>query len=69
MGGIDGIMNTMTKVQKIVTNVQQMAPMVKLLMGSFGKSKTTGASDSRPYRNRRRNGKRRRSSGTRRPRR
>ncbi|MCQ6561622.1 aminotransferase [Paenibacillus mendelii] len=37
MGGIDGILSTMTKVQKVVGSVQQMAPLIKLLAGSFGK--------------------------------
>lgn len=36
MGGIEGIVGTMTKVQKFIANFQQMAPMIKLLMGSFG---------------------------------
>lgn len=39
MGGIEGIMSSMGKVQKIVANFQQMAPMIKLVMGSFGKGK------------------------------
>ncbi len=39
MGGIDGIVNNMGKVQKMVQGFQQMAPMVKLVMGSFGKGK------------------------------
>lgn len=37
LGGIDGILSTMTKVQKVVGNVQQMAPLVKLLFKTFGK--------------------------------
>ncbi len=36
MGGIDGLVSTMTRVQKMVSSFQQMAPMLKLLMGSFG---------------------------------
>lgn len=39
MGGIDGIVNSMGKVQKVMSGFQQMAPMVKLFMGSFGKNK------------------------------
>lgn len=35
MGGIDGIMGTIGKVQKVIGGVQQFAPMAKLLMGSF----------------------------------
>lgn len=37
MGGIDGILSTVTKVQKVVGSISQMAPMVKVLFGSFGK--------------------------------
>lgn len=36
MGGIEGIVGTMTKVQKFMASFQQMAPMIKLLMSSFG---------------------------------
>lgn len=43
MGGIDGIVNSMGKVQKVVEGFQQMAPMVKLVMGNFGKKKGSGA--------------------------
>jgi hypothetical protein len=45
MGGIEGIMNTMAKVQQIVSNIQQMAPMLKLLMKSFGKANSPDAED------------------------
>ncbi|MCP3747109.1 MULTISPECIES: tyrosine protein kinase [Paenibacillus] len=41
MGGIDGIVATVGKVQKVMSSVQQFAPMAKLIMGSlpaFGKS-------------------------------
>jgi len=41
MGGIDGIVNSMGKVQKVMQGFQQMAPMVKLVMSSFGKNKGT----------------------------
>ncbi|EFM10726.1 conserved hypothetical protein [Paenibacillus curdlanolyticus YK9] len=63
LGGIDGILNSMTKMQKIVANVQSMAPLVKVLMGSFKKdakaSKTGGDDDDddlpvRPRRRKRR---------------
>ncbi len=37
MGGLDGILSTVTKVQKVVGSVSQMAPLVKVFMGSFGK--------------------------------
>lgn len=42
MGGIDGIVSSMGKFQKVMSNVQQMAPMFKLVMSSLGKSKTKG---------------------------
>src|SRR5690606_8615643 len=32
MGGIDGVLNTDGKVQKLVQSVQQMAPLLKLLL-------------------------------------
>jgi hypothetical protein len=44
MGGIDGIVGTMTRVQKMVSSFQQMAPMLKLLMGSFGGAKAAANS-------------------------
>ncbi|NHN29661.1 aminotransferase [Paenibacillus agricola] len=53
MGGIDGIMETMGKVQKMVQSVQQMAPLVKVLMGSFGKKKKSRADGAAPRRRRR----------------
>lgn len=37
MGGLDGIVTTMTKVQKVVGSITQMAPLIKVLAGSFGK--------------------------------
>jgi len=37
MGGIDGIVSTMTKMQKVVGSITQMAPLIKVLAGSFGK--------------------------------
>jgi hypothetical protein len=43
MGGVEGIIGTMTKVQKVMANFKQMAPMLKLLYNSFsGKVKSTG---------------------------
>ncbi|KQO18083.1 hypothetical protein ASF12_05430 [Paenibacillus sp. Leaf72] len=42
IGGIDGILTTVTKVQKVMSSVSQMAPLVKVIMGSFGKK---GAGD------------------------
>lgn len=41
MGGIDGIVETVGKVQKVMNSVSQIAPVAKLLMGSLlpGKKK------------------------------
>jgi hypothetical protein len=61
MGGMEGIIGTMTKVQKIMANLQQMAPMLKLLFNSFGKVKSTNTDyDELPLRRR----KRRKKSGS-----
>lgn len=43
IGGIDGIVSTMTKVQKVVSSVSQMAPLIKVLAGSFGKKGASAA--------------------------
>ena len=40
MGGIDGIIGTMGKVQKFMSTFQQMAPMVKTIMGPWAKGKS-----------------------------
>nr|WP_246363019.1 aminotransferase [Paenibacillus alba] len=45
MGGIDGIIGSMGKVQKFMTTFQQMAPMVKTLFGSLGKGKVNSSKD------------------------
>jgi len=68
LGGIDGILSNVTKVQKIVANVQQMAPLIKVLMGSFKKeSKSAKASfdddDDVGLRPRRRRKRRKTGSG------
>jgi hypothetical protein len=34
MGGIDGLMGHVTKIQKIIQGMQQLSPMLKLLLGS-----------------------------------
>lgn len=58
MGGLDGILTTVTKVQKVVGVVSQMAPMMKVLMGSFGKKSISQAdafqAPARPRQRRRR---------------
>lgn len=60
MGGIDGVLATLGKVQKIVATFQQMAPMMKLLMGSFlpAKAATTTGSGGSVRRKRKRRKKR-----------
>ncbi|MGF9697156.1 MULTISPECIES: tyrosine protein kinase [Paenibacillus] len=78
-GGIDGIMNGIGKMQKVVGGIQQMAPMMKLVMGilPFGKGKGKSSSPAEtdyeeytpPRRSRKRRKKatatpRRRSSNT-----
>ncbi|MBO9598835.1 MAG: hypothetical protein J7559_13580 [Cohnella sp.] len=72
MGGIEGVLNTMGKVQKFMSTVQQVAPLVKLFMGK-GKNKSSSDSSSgdesdRPRR-RRRSARRRPASRKRRARR
>jgi hypothetical protein len=63
MGGIDGIVNTMTKVQKIFQTFQQVAPMFKVIAGSFGgagkvKNNPTKSKNSTPNKARARKKKR-----------
>jgi hypothetical protein len=73
MGGVDGIMNTVGKAQKMVATFQQMGPMLKLLMGSFGSKAATTDTDDFDLegysRKRRRRRRRRTTSGKRRTRR
>ncbi|MGU3472826.1 hypothetical protein ACLBWT_16980 [Paenibacillus sp. D51F] len=71
IGGLDGILGTMTKAQKIIGSFQQMAPLMKVMMGSFGKkgsdkSKLVNLEDDdwKPSKKRRKN-KKRRPSGSR----
>jgi hypothetical protein len=67
MGGIEGVMNTMTKVNKMMQSFQQMAPMIKLLLGSFMKGKKTDSDDySDSYRPRRKRRRRRRKTSSKR---
>lgn len=68
MGGIDGILTTVTKVQKVVSSVTQMAPMVKVLFGSFGKKSASSSDSNSIVQNPRRRRRRRSGSGTTRPR-
>lgn len=71
MGGIDGILDTMGKVNRFMQTMQQMGPMFKLLLGSFGGAKAATAKTSRPPSRRRRSSsnRSRRSSAQRRRRR
>ncbi|MGG1311595.1 MULTISPECIES: aminotransferase [Cohnella] len=64
MGGIDGILSGMTKIQKIVSTMQQMAPLFKLF--AKGAAKAGTASSNTAARPRRRT-RRRRSVGSGRP--
>ncbi|MCZ8516270.1 hypothetical protein O9H85_28525 [Paenibacillus filicis] len=54
LGGIEGIVSTFGKVQQVVQTMSQMAPMLKLLLGSFGKKAAASDTDA-PVRRRRRN--------------
>lgn len=45
IGGLDGILTTVGKVQKVVSSVSQMAPLVKVILGSFKKDAGDDASD------------------------
>ncbi|MHA0858025.1 tyrosine protein kinase [Paenibacillus sp. CMAA1364] len=47
MGGIDGIVASMGKFQKVMAGVTQMAPMIKLMMGSIGKGKKKASSEDK----------------------
>ncbi|GAE08385.1 hypothetical protein JCM10914_4676 [Paenibacillus sp. JCM 10914] len=75
MGGIDGLVNNIGKVQKVMQGFQQLAPMVSLLAGAFSKKKKNGGSstaytdqnDGYEYRPRRRRARGKRRSGSRRP--
>ncbi|PUA34798.1 hypothetical protein C8Z91_33535 [Paenibacillus elgii] len=58
LGGVEGIVETISKMQKMVQSVQQFAPMLKVLFGSFGKkdaaaSKSGGSRSGRRRRRRR----------------
>ncbi|TDF95491.1 hypothetical protein [Paenibacillus piri] len=61
LGGIEGIMSTVAKIQRIVQNVQQMAPMIKVLMDSFGKKKESTSEGTGRRKRRKRKGAAKRS--------
>ncbi|MBP2000867.1 hypothetical protein J2Z69_001898 [Paenibacillus shirakamiensis] len=69
MGGIDGVLNTMGKVQQMMQGVQQFAPMAKLVMGGLlpgGKGKTNASKNQEldEYRPRRRKSRSKSGVGT-----
>ncbi|WP_276356577.1 hypothetical protein [Cohnella caldifontis] len=57
MGGIDGVLNGLGKFQKLMSTMQQMAPLLRLLIGKGGTAAAAGISSGKV---------RRRSSRTRR---
>lgn len=62
VGGLDGVMNTMGKLQKIFSSMQQMAPLLRLLIGKSKGASATAAS----VRNRSPRRRKRRHTGARR---
>ncbi|WP_370001761.1 hypothetical protein [Paenibacillus sp. RC84] len=48
MGGIEGVIGTMGKVQKFVGSVQQFAPMLKLMFSGFGAKAATKRANTVP---------------------
>ncbi len=54
MGGVEGMMSTLTKVQKTMQTFQQMAPMLKLLIPKLGGAKSASLDDDDYYYRRRR---------------
>jgi hypothetical protein len=72
-GGIDGIMSGVAKMQKVVGGIQQMAPMMKLVMGilPFGKNKNNSSeadADFEEYSKPRPRKRRKKTTGTQRKR-
>jgi len=63
MGGLDGILNTIGKMQRLFGTMQQLAPLVRLLLAK--KSSTSDAEEEleAPRRKRKRGGQRRRRRG------
>ncbi|WEK53604.1 MAG: hypothetical protein P0Y55_13585 [Candidatus Cohnella colombiensis] len=54
MGGIDGVLATMGKVQKFVTTMQQFAPMIQLFMKKKNTDSTSSSGSGGRVRRRRR---------------
>lgn len=66
MGGIEGVVATAGKVQKFMSTVQQMAPLIKLFMGKKGSSSSSeGVGTYRPRRRRRRTAAKRKPAAAR----
>lgn len=65
MGGIEGVLSTVTKVQKVMQSVQQIAPMLKLLIPKSAAKTAADEEEDWEYRPRRRrkSGYRPRSGG------
>ncbi len=63
MGGVDGIMNMATKVNSMMKTFQEMSPMVKLLLASFLKSKTSNPKVRRRRRKKRKSKKLKKRKG------
>jgi hypothetical protein len=64
MGGVDGIIGTMGKVQKFMGTFKQMAPMLKVLFNGFGSKVKSTNGNYRKTRKRPIQHKRRRTSST-----
>lgn len=71
MGGIDGVITTLGKVQKVMTGIQQFAPMAKLIMGALpfgGKATNKSVNDIDEYvpkrRKRKKNSSRKRKTAS-----
>jgi hypothetical protein len=62
MGGIDGIRSMVNKMNSMFKSLQRMTPMIKLLMTSFSKAKTTDLEGHNYSRRRRRRRRRRKTS-------
>lgn len=59
MGGIDGILNTINKMQRVMQTIQQFAPMVRMLLPKADSASADDDDDDEYYRRRRRRAKRR----------
>jgi hypothetical protein len=67
MGGIEGVMSTLTKVQKTMQTFKQMAPMLKLLIPKLSGAESASLDDDDAYyrrRRRRRRGRNNRRKGS-----